>query len=477
MQKPGTGSARLLHLLSSLPFIALLFGSTAFGATYEVGPGRALTSIGQVPWATLQPGDTVLIHYRATPYREKWVICRQGTATAPITVRGVADPATGALPIIDGSGAVTAPGLNYWSEDRGVLKIGGASRPADTTPRYIVIENLDLRGARSSYQFTDDGGLTQSYSDNASPIYLEKGEDITIRNCTLHDGGNGFFVASSGSTLSRNILVEGSYIYDNGNVGSIYEHNSYTEALGITFQYNRFGPLRAGAPGNNLKDRSAGLVVRYNWLEGGNRQLDLVNSQGNTLIRNDPSYRATHVYGNILVENAGDGNRQIVHYGGDTGDPASYRKGILYFFNNTLISRRTDRTTVFRLTTNEERCDARNNIFYAAAAAGNTVSLLDASGVLDVSHNWMKPGWVRTFGTLLGTVNDDGTMLESSSPGFVNEAAGDYRLAGTSICVDIALGINPAVVPTHNLTQQYVRHRSSEPRPSHPPLDLGAYEY
>jgi hypothetical protein len=28
--------------------------------TYEVGPTKPLTAIGQVPWESLQPGDTVL---------------------------------------------------------------------------------------------------------------------------------------------------------------------------------------------------------------------------------------------------------------------------------------------------------------------------------------------------------------------------------------------------------------------------------
>jgi hypothetical protein len=71
---------------------ALLATFNLAAATYEVGPGKPLTSIGQAPWAALQPGDTVLIYYRSTPYKEKWVICRQGTATAPITVRGVPGP-------------------------------------------------------------------------------------------------------------------------------------------------------------------------------------------------------------------------------------------------------------------------------------------------------------------------------------------------------------------------------------------------
>ena len=86
-----------------------------FGAIYEVGPGKPLAAIGDAPWAALQPGDTVLIHWREQSYREKWVIAAQGTATQPITVSGVPGPA-GQLPVIDGNGAVTAPGLNYWSE-------------------------------------------------------------------------------------------------------------------------------------------------------------------------------------------------------------------------------------------------------------------------------------------------------------------------------------------------------------------------
>jgi len=52
------------------------------------------------------------------------VICRQGTAAAPITVKGVLGPA-GESPVIEGISAVTAPGLNYWSESRGIVKIGG----------------------------------------------------------------------------------------------------------------------------------------------------------------------------------------------------------------------------------------------------------------------------------------------------------------------------------------------------------------
>jgi hypothetical protein len=465
----------LCALVGVLICLSLPTVSRAQFATYEVGPGKPYANIGDVPWESLQPGDTVLIYWRTTPYKEKWVICRQGTASAPITVRGVPGPA-GELPVVDGNGATTRLALDFYSETRGVIKIGGASIPADTTPRYVTIENLDIRGAHTPNTFVDDSGATQSYAANASAIYVEKGEHITVRNCAIHDSGNGFFVASSDALASRDILVEGCAIYDNGNDGSIFEHNNYTAAIGITFQYNYFGPLKAGAGGNNLKDRSAGLVVRYNWIEGGNRQLDLVDGEDSSLIRSDPSYRATHVYGNVLVEPDAAGNRQICHYGGDSGTTANYRKGTLYFYNNTVVSRRTDRTTLLRLSTNSERCDCRNNIVYTAAAPGSSLGLIDDTGVVDLTHNWFKPGWVLAFVTPSGTVNDDHTSIEGASPGFVDEAGQDYHLAAASACVNAGNLLNSAVLPANDVVRQYVKHRSSEPRPNDGALDVGAYE-
>ncbi len=467
---------RQTRLSSLFLFCGLLTSAQprAWAATYNIGPGQSLASIGAAPWATLQPGDTVRIHWRSTPYKEKWVVCRQGTAAAPITVSGVPGPA-GQLPIIDASGAVTAPGLNYWSETRGVIKIGGANTPPDLMPRHIIIENIEVLGANQANSFTNDSGGVQTYDKNASAIYLEKGENITIRNSIFHDSGNGLFVASSDDSVSRDILIQGNYIYGNGNDGSIFEHNSYTAAIGITFEYNRYGPLRTGAGGNNLKDRSAGTVVRYNWIEGGNRQLDLVDGEDSSIIRNDPRYRETHVYGNVLIEPAGAGNRQIVHYGGDSGTTSAYRKGTLYFFNNTVVSTRTDRNTIFRLSSNDEHGDVRNNIVYTTLT-GSELSLIDETGVLNLSHNWIKSGWRISFSTFQGTVINDGTSVEGASPSFVNEAGQDFHLIAQSAAVNTGTSLNAAVLPAHSLARQYVKHFSGEARPNSQPLDIGAFE-
>lgn len=455
--------------------LGIVLAVSANATTYEVGPGKALASVGQVPWETLQAGDTVLIHYRTNAYAEKFVLCRQGATNAPITIRGVPGP-NGELPVLQGDGATTRSQLNYWGETRAVIKIGGASKPADTMPKHIVVENLDVRSARPPYSFTGPSGATQNFVNNAAPIWIEKGENITIRNCTLSDGGNGFFVSSSDTSISKNILVERCYIYGNGNTNSIYEHNVYTAAAGITFQFNRLGPLRPGCPGNNLKDRSAGLVVRYNWIEGGNRQLDLVDAEDSSVLQSDPRYRATHVYGNVLLEPNADGNKQIVHYGGDSGTTANYRKGTLYFFNNTVVSKRPDSTTLFRMSSNDEHADVRNNILYVSNS-GNTLALSDSGGRFTLSHNWMKSNWRNSFSTFTGVLTNDGTNLQMTTPpGFVNETINDFRLVQSSTCINAAGALNPAVLPQHAIVSQYVKHQGSKSRATNA-LDTGAFEW
>jgi hypothetical protein len=289
--------------------------------TYDVGPGQSYPDIASVPaLTTLQPGDWICIHPSSTPYFEKFVINRSGTAEAPIVISGVIDETTGERPIIDGNGATTPLALNYWNEVRNLVKIGGASVPNDF-PSYIRVQNLHLRNAHTGYSFTDDSGNSQSYVNNAACLHVEAGHHVDLVNNEIEGCGNGIFIGGD----VEDVLIESNYIHNNGNVNRIYEHNTYTEALRITYRYNRFGPLCAGCSGNNLKDRSAGLVVSNNFIEGGNRQLDLVDSYSMGLDAAQ-EYETTHVYGNVLVEPDGAGNRQIVHFGGDSGSAQYYRR-------------------------------------------------------------------------------------------------------------------------------------------------------
>lgn len=181
--------------------------ASARAAVYDVGPGQPLAAIGDAPWATLQPGDEVRIHWRPEPYREKWVIGRSGTAQAPIVVRGIAGPG-GARPVLSGDGATTPAPLDYTNEQRGVVKIGTSNVPPSTLPSHVVIENLEIRSAHPDYTFYDDRGALKTYAKNAALIYVERSAHLVIRNCVLHDSGNGLFIgAFDGQTTD--IRIEG----------------------------------------------------------------------------------------------------------------------------------------------------------------------------------------------------------------------------------------------------------------------------
>ncbi|MHC4714453.1 MAG: right-handed parallel beta-helix repeat-containing protein [Planctomycetota bacterium] len=468
-------SGRRLAGLAVVFLVAVLAVTCATeAAVYEVGPGRELSTLGAVPWESLEAGDTVLIHWSETPYNEKFAIGVAGTKKAPITVRGVPGPA-GELPVIDGRGARTRAGLAFYNENRSIIQLGGL-RGSDTIPANIVIENLDLRGARTPYTFKDSAGKEIPYMEIASAVRFLACDGVTVRNCIIRDTGNGT-ISSPGT---KNISIEGCHYYDNGKEGAkgVYIHQTYTETMGMLYQYNHFGPLRAGCIGSNLKDRSSGNIIRYNWIEGGNKQIDIPDSHDSEETRNDPRYRETFVYGNVLIEHEGDGNPEMVTYGGDMGDPSRYRNGTLYFYNNTVISHRSDKWFLLKLKTNDESADVRNNIIYGTGPGGNC-AMSGWAGTLRMSHNWLKPGWKHSHAgdEFEGEVIDDGTQITGETPGFADFEAQDLHLAAGSPCVDGGTALHDDALPDNDVKLQYVRHRKVEPRPSDGSIDIGAFEY
>lgn len=455
------------HSFLLLCLCLFFFTATELNATvYQVGPEQKLHQVENVPWEKLTAGDEVHIHWRPQPYHTKWVLCCRGTKDKPIVVKGIPS-AEGELPVIDGRRARTRPQLRFWGEQRGVLKIGGARDPADTMPAHIVIENLDIRSARPSFFYFNSEGL-QKYFKNAAAIFIEKGEHITIRNCFLHDCGNGLFVAYE----TKDLLIENCSIYHNGIAGSYYEHNVYTEAAGITFQGNYLGPLRKDCLGNNLKDRSAGLVVRYNWIDGGNRQLDLVDSEGGDTIRYDPRYRTTYVYGNVLVKRKNDPNSQVIHYGGDSGDESAYRKGTLFLYNNTIVSQRAS-TTLVRLSSNGEHLDCCNNILYTSHA-GNSLAILDEDGTAVLTHNWLKKGWKTAHSSRFGKVDSSDEIESGDDPGFQNVEKNLFFLTTKSACLNQAGKLPKTAQYNFPVEKQFNGPRGTKKRPAASLKDLGA---
>lgn len=452
--------------ISAALFVFLLAICPLSATIYSVGPGQPYASVSSVPWESLMAGDTVRIHYQSAPYKEKFVIGATGTQTHPVVITGVPS-ASGALPVIEGIDATTRLALDFWSEERGIIKIGGTSSPQDKAS-YIVLENLEVRSARPGYFFTDEGGVKREYLNNSAAIFVEKGDHITIRNCIVHDCGNGIFTAHQ----SSDILIEGCHIYGNGMEGRILEHNTYTESVGIIYQFNKFGKLRAGCLGNNLKDRSSGTVIRYNRIEGGNRQLDLVESDYPEFIQL-PQYRETFVYSNVLIEPDGEGNSQICHYGGDNGTTATYRKGTLYFYFNTVVSYRSGNTTLLRLSTNDETADVRNNVIYTSAT-GTSLGILDESGRVNLYHNWLKTGWRKSHSGTAADVQSVSGNITGADPGFKDQVTFDFSPDINSPLIRAAGPLAAATSPIHTPVFTF-----SPSQPDFLPrvhlLDIGAY--
>jgi len=436
---------------------------------YEVGPGYPYADPSEVPWESLEPSTLVRIHWREMPYACKWVITTQASADRLLVIEGIADH--GRKPVITGHNAVTRLELDYWNENRSVIKIGGSSLPTGNhVPTWIYLDGLDIRSARPGFGYTDDQGQSGTYSNNASAVHIETGEFISIQNCEIHDCGNGIFC----TYMARNVRIAGNYIYDNGIEGSYYEHNTYTECQGIIYEYNRFGSLRSGCGGNNLKDRSCGTVIRYNWIEGGNRQLDLVETSHQELA-DDSTYKVTWVYGNILIEPEDAGNSQIIHYGGDGGNAALYRPGTLYFYHNTVISLRSGTTTLVRLSLNSIAADIRNTIIYTPAG-GNRLAITAGQGQVRLEGNWLNTGWKTTHestfnGSILQNQNVEGVW-----PGLIDLVGQSFELVPGSACIGSGISLS-APFDRYPVEHQYVKHQAIQARPTKLRPDIGAFGF
>jgi len=441
---------------------SLRYADADFTTVIEVGEGKDVADPSGVAWESLEADTLVKIFARAAPYKDKWVVNGPGTAESPIVVVGV--PADGKLPIIDGEGAKTRSELDFWNEVRSVIKIGGSSKPNNDSASYITIECLDIRGAHPDYTFANSAGNNQKYSDNAAAITVEQGDNISLINNIIRDSGNGLFTTSSTS----DVLISGNYVYKNGVSGSIYQHNSYTESVGITFEFNHYGALCDTCGGNNLKDRSAGTVIRYNWIEDGNRQLDLVDTDHDELL-NNPAYRTTLVHGNILIEGDGQGNAQIIHYGGDSGDQPFFRKGTLHLYNNTIVSTRSGNTTLIRLSSSGETLDARNNIVFVSAQ-GSNLAIVGTTGTANLLNNWLPTGWVTSHDSFTGSLSEAGT-IEGAEPGWMDAAAQDFHLKTDSVAAGAGTARASGVPAT---IFEYKKHQAGIVRSPESETDVGA---
>ena len=260
---PDSGSATLPVSALSDPVTTAMTGAHA---TYDVGPGKTYTEPDTVPWCALVAGDVVNIYWRSTPYRWKFALRGSGTQAAPIVVNGVTD-SFGHRPVFDFNGARTASGCNscgtnnifntasQWSmEDyAGILVRGGVSDIYGYKPKWIVIKNLEMSGAKNVNSFINLSGVSTRYAGTAV-IWLQPSADVVLENNVVYDHDWGIFTMSKDDTMleaCERITIRNSRVYGNGVVGSYTQHNVYIQTTNPIVEGNYFGVLRAGAAGSS----------------------------------------------------------------------------------------------------------------------------------------------------------------------------------------------------------------------------------
>jgi hypothetical protein len=447
------------------------------------------------------------------------ILISAGTDVAPtgptkfMRVIGMPDQ-TGARPIIDGTNATqletpknlkVSRSLQYHdnkSTKRALYGLGLVMVSPQTgytydkgPASYISIENLEIRNADYAGAFTDAvTGQQDAYGSFTACLYVEAAAHLVVKNNILHNCGNGLFINSKQGALvelSQDILIEGNRIFDNGNPpipnvsGGFSEHNSYTEARGIVFDSNFFGDMRPGAKGDCLKDRSSGLVVRYNTFASDcTLPLHLLDPTGGLgLIFDQPDYGRTFVYGNLFDLHSPQGNAttNLVRYGGDSGITSQYRQGTFFFYNNTVVTMADavystyPEVFLFTMQLKNAVAEVRNNVFYTSPSTSGKNPKIQAfalgAGKVNLDGNWVAPNATEFWEGHLSGASLDGWKTNIGAGGstiFANEATHDFSLPKGSPLVDRGVDVSrlPAV-----LKQPDALMRKQDSKP-----DIGAFE-
>ncbi|ETR71675.1 MAG: hypothetical protein OMM_02311 [Candidatus Magnetoglobus multicellularis str. Araruama] len=426
---------------------------------YEVGPGKPYSRIIDCPTHDLKAGDEIHVYYKSEPYFEKFLLYGQGNASKPIVLKGISDN-NGNKPILDGTDAISPENVNCWNEDRQIIKIGQASQ---LLADYIIVEGFEIRNANNTHNFMNHSGNVQAYNDNASAIRIENGRDIIIRNCVIHNNGNGIQTGKE----THHVLIESCHIYHNGVCSweNSYIHNMYLSGRNgntIIVQYCYIGELLN--LGQQVKSRAEKFIFRYNWLEGGrNAQLDLVEDDEKSEVISYDAY----VYGNTIIKSDQSENSVMIHFGGD--QPETNRMGTLYFYHNTCIIKDTKTWgshRIFKISKENSFVKANNNIFYLAVP--NSYALLSGYPNLSGSNNWLSSSITNTESFT--------QSITGESPLFIDAAKDDYHLKSDSPCKDAASV--DAIPGEFSPNYQYKKNLDYHERQIiDQGSDIGAFEY
>ena len=371
------------------------------GPDYEIGAGKAYTTIGSTPSITgIGPGtiyrlwNTDTTGLSPSTFPEYFQIQQSGSATQPIIFCGVTD-SLGNLPIMDGNNATSSdanisigaaagygvmslwmaqPHYGYWQDAITPYSGDGNSVMA---PAYVLITGLHTKNARPGNNYTQPGGVagvcpdgsgthtTCGWVAGAAGINLRSGIYVDFSGNDIDNNSNGTFLAensdNSGFVVNTtNVTIRGNHIQNSGVAGSPTYHQLYVQCFYCLIEGNLIDNYNATASGSMLKWRGVEGIIRYNNIQtGAQRVVDMVE------VQDAAGYLAFEYYlGSIALYANGDrlgpnltwyqeskqkdfvyGNMlwgasalDQVHYAEDNIGDMTDRNGFLNFYNNTLDS-------------------------------------------------------------------------------------------------------------------------------------------
>ena len=466
-----------------LHIITPIYNPRATPLTFNIGPGQPDgDSFEEFSVITLQPGDTLRIHCNTDgsgnriPYRHRGLMNIRGLPTKRIRIVGIPHPITGERPLFNFTNA-TSPA---WTEVSGNMDANSHNRSAGQLsgfyissystgslgymPGFFNIEGLEMTGCEMGEAFTYPNGTAGTYSRGSAPFRFRKGSHVIIQDCVVHGNGNGCFGTTLGNenSMQMDITLKNNHFYDNGTVGFDLDHHTYFEGLRIRYEGNYYGPLKPNT-GSGLKDRSAGAIIRYNWLEDGGHQLDLCESQdGPGILAASPWYNNAWVYGNVFAQVEGRSNslnREIINTHDDhNGPPIGGRSIYFRFYYNTIVVIDDRADYVHHASTeNTWGCvEFRNNVMFSRQPASATTSsvrmVLGKNPAFGYTgRNWLSPGHGEAEVTNTGRIHGysaNTITTAGNAVGFVDQTGLNFRLLETSPLVGQATNDLPPDYPS-----------------------------
>ncbi len=356
--------------------VALWLGTlSCWAELYQVGPQRTWHSLAALP--ELVAGDIVAIDPGTYHEVKRWT--RSGSATLPITVRGVGE----VRPVFDATGLNVSGSL---PNPRAIFQIEGD---------HIVVENLEFRNARNG--------------DNGAGIRISGASDVTVRNCRITQCDMGVM-----SDHNRGLLIESSEVASNGTpLYDGYSHNFYLGGNDATI---RFCSIHDALFGQNFKTRAHYTELLYNFIaDSQDGEVGMVDADETGAVDSHAL-----LLGNIIVSKprqAGYNSGRFIQFGQDSGLP---HRGTLFAFNNTCVAG-DGRIRFLDVTSPEAAVVAHNNIFFGS---DRVVGLAGAG--ISGSNNWVQS-------TATGTASFQGSV-GGKNPGFRDVAVRDFRLLPNSAC-------------------------------------------